>query len=183
MRPNPVLKWARAHFVERTLRGLPRTNEVLDLCCGYGFYLTMNPDAKGVDGDPVSVAQLKQQGYDVAQADVLKGLPYADGQFRHVIAHDVLEHFSMDELMVLMPEVHRVIAPGGQFWVFVPNLKGYNYGVQLDIGHKHYVTAPDIERLRVGLFELERNYAEPLPRKLGKRFTHNKEVFVLRKNP
>lgn len=179
MRPNPVLKWVRTHLVERTLRRLPRTREVLDLCCGYGFYFNINPKARGVDGDPVSVAQLAAQGFDVVQADVLKGLPYAEGEFEHVVAHDVLEHFSMDELKILLHEVHRVLAPGGRFWVFVPNRLGYDYGIRLDIGHKHFVTAPDIEELRQGLFSLERNYTEPLPRKIGTRFTHNKEVFVL----
>lgn len=181
MVPNPVLKWLRTHVVERTLRRLPRTDEVLDLCCGYGFYFTINPRAKGVDGDPVAVAQLRREGYDVDCADVLAGLPYADGAFRHVVAHDVLEHFTLDELRVLLPEVHRVLAPGGRFWVFVPNRKGFDYGVDLDIGHKHFVTAADVEELRQPLFALERSYPEPLPRRLGERFTHNKEVFVLRR--
>ena len=181
MLPNPVLKWVRTNLVERTLKQLPRTADVLDLCCGYGFYFDINPRARGVDGDPVSVAHLQARGFDIVLSDVLLGLPYGDGTFEHVVAHDVMEHFTLEESSVIMREVHRILKPGGRFWVFVPNRKGFDYGVALDIGHKHYVTAADVETLRNGLFELERAYPEPLPRMLGDHFTHNKEVFVLQR--
>lgn len=177
--PHPLLLWVRTNLVERTLRRLPKSPDVLDLCCGYGFYFQINPRARGVDGDPVAVDLLRQRGFDVVQHDVLSGLPFASGSFRHVIAHDVLEHFTLSELPTLLDEVHRVLAPGGHLWVFVPNKKGYDDGLRRDVGHRHFVTRSDIEALRGDKFILVRNYTEPLPRRLGERFTHNKEVFVL----
>jgi len=180
-RPNPVLKWIRTHCLERTLWRIPRTNKVLDLCCGYGFYFSINPHAAGIDNDPVSVGNLRAKGFDVQRGNVLAPLPYADGAFEHVIAHDVLEHFSFDDLNQLFDHVHRVLSSDGCFWVLVPNRRGYDYGVRIGVGHVLFVTAEEIQALIKGRFALEANYPEPLPRKLGRVFVHNKEVFKLRK--
>ncbi|MEA2687541.1 MAG: hypothetical protein QOD51_148 [Candidatus Eremiobacteraeota bacterium] len=150
-------------------------------CCGWGFYFSINPKAAGVDGDPRSVAELRAKGYNVRQANVLEPLPFPDGAFDWVLAHDVLEHFTFDELERVMTNVHRVLSPGGRFIVWVPNRKGYDYGIEIDVGHKLYVTEAEIRRLIPGRFALEKNYAEPLPRELGRAFTHNKEVFFLRR--
>src|ERR1043165_243668 len=82
--------WVRTTCFERTLRRLPRTDRVLDLCSGYGFYFKVNPKAKGVDGDRECVATLRRKGHDVRLANVLNGLPFPDGSFDYVLAHDVL---------------------------------------------------------------------------------------------
>jgi SAM-dependent methyltransferase len=179
IRPNPVLKWIRTQFLEPTLWRLPRNEGVLDLCCGYGFYFSINPRARGVEGDPTCVEALTRQGYKVALCDVRKPLPFKAGEFQVVVAHDVCEHFTYAELQSIFAEVHRVLQPGARFIVIVPNRKGYDYGVKIDCGHRLFVTAREIEGLRQGLFELRRNYAEPLPRWIGRFFTHNKEVFEL----
>src|SRR5262249_20818175 len=93
IKPNPLLKWVRTHFLERALWRLPRTDKVLDLCCGYGFYFSINPRAVGVDGDAASVQFLRAKGYDVRQCNVLETLPFGPNEFEYVVAHDVLEHF------------------------------------------------------------------------------------------
>ncbi|HZU36248.1 MAG TPA: class I SAM-dependent methyltransferase [Gemmataceae bacterium] len=181
-RPKPVRKFIRTWFLERTLRRVPKTRQILDLGCGYGFYFSINPHARGVDGDPVAVEYLCQQGFDVQQADFLQGLPYPDAEFEYVIAHDVLEHFRFDELESLCSEVHRILRPGGIFLVLVPNRKGYDYGLRTGAGHQLFVTRSEIERLCQGCFGLRWQYPEPLPRWLGRFFTHNKEVFELVKS-
>ncbi len=178
-KPNPLLKWVRTYLVERTLWSLPRTDEVLDLCCGYGFYFGINPNARAVDGDPACVQHLRGKGFRVEQCDILQRLPYGDGAFRHVVAHDVLEHFTFEELRHVLAEVWRVLKPGGRFLVYVPNRKGYDYGLRIGAGHRLFVTRAEIDELRRGLFGLRRHFPEPLPRWLGAFFTHNKEVFEL----
>jgi SAM-dependent methyltransferase len=177
--PNPILKWIRTRYLEPTLRRLPRTEKVLDLCCGYGFYFGINPNARAVDGDPRVVEHLRERGFHVDLCNVLEGLPHPDGEFEHVIAHDVLEHFTLDELHSLFDEVHRVLAPHGVFWVHVPNRKGYDHGLRIGAGHKMFVTRDEIERLAPGRFDLRNHYPEPFPRWIGRHFTHNKEVFHL----
>lgn len=180
-RPTPVRKWIRTHLLERTLWRLPRTDRVLDLCCGYGFYFGINPRACGIDGDARAVELLRRAGHDVVCGDVLAGLPYPDGRFEAVIAHDVLEHFELPELRRLTAEAWRVLRPGGLFVVIVPNRKGYDYGVAAGVGHRLFVTEREVKLLAEGRFTVERSYPEPLPRALGRFFTHNKEVFLLRR--
>jgi len=180
-RPSPLRKWLRARVLERTLRRLPRTSDVLDLCCGYGFYFDINPAAAGFDGDPRCVEALRARGLAVTLGNVLERLPYDDGRFGWVLAHDVLEHFALDELRRVFAEVHRILRPGGRFLVIVPNRKGFDYGLEIGVGHRLFVTAAEIAALTRGRFEVEASYPEPLPRWLGRFFTHNKEVFRLRK--
>jgi SAM-dependent methyltransferase len=179
--PGPLRRLARTYLLERTLWRLPRDGSVLDLCCGYGFYFTINPRAVGIDADPRAVEQLLKKGYDVRLGNVLEGLPYPDAGFSWVVAHDVLEHFSLSELGKLFPEVHRILGPGGRFLVLVPNRKGFEYGLRKNVGHRLFVTEREVRELARGCFEIESSYPEPLPRWLGRFFTHNKEVFQLRK--
>lgn len=179
--PGRFRKLLRTYLLERTLWRIPRDSRVLDLCCGYGFYFTINPLASGIDGDARAVAQLQKRGLDVLHANVLAGLPYADGRFSWVVAHDVLEHFTMGELEVLVPEVWRVLGSGGRFLVVVPNRRGFDYGLRMNVGHRLFVTEREIRDLASGRFEIEEHYAEPLPRWLGRFFAHNKEVFILRR--
>ncbi len=181
LRPNPVLSWIRTHFLEPTLWRLPKSDRVLDLGCGYGFYFRINPRAIGVDGNPECVGKLRALGHDVRACDLTGPLPFEDARFEWVIAHDVCEHFRYEELERLFREVRRVLAPGGAFLVIVPNRKGFDWGLRAGAGHVLFVTAAEIERLSRGLFTLDRQYPEPLPRSLGRFFTHNKEVFHLRR--
>jgi SAM-dependent methyltransferase len=179
--PGPLRKLVRTYLLERTLWRLPRDGSVLDLCCGHGFYFSINPRAAGIDADPRAIEQLSKRGHDVRLGNVLEGLPYPDAQFSWVVAHDVLEHFTIQELERLVPEVHRVLGPGGRFLVLVPNRKGFDYGVRMRVGHRLFVTEREVRQLARERFEVEASYTEPLPRWLGRFFTHNKEVFRLRK--
>ncbi len=181
LRPNPLLKWLRTRFLEPTLRRLPKTHRVLDLGCGYGFYFGINPRARGVDGNPECVRCLRGRGHDVACCDLTGALPFEDGSFDWVVAHDVCEHFHYAELERLFEEVHRILAPEGTFLVFVPNRKGYDWGLRAGAGHVLFVTAREVAQLSGRNFSVERHYPEPLPRWLGRHFTHNKEVFHLRR--
>src|SRR5215471_17185820 len=122
-KPRDFRKWLRARFLEPTVRSLPKSRDVLDLCCGYGFYFSINPSARGVDGDPDCVQQLKAKGYDVSLCNVLEGLPFPNDEFGFVIAHDVLEHFYYDDLEKIFSEVYRVLRPGGYFVAVQPNRK------------------------------------------------------------
>ena len=182
LRSSRLRTLIRIWLLEPTMRKLPREGRMLDLCCGYGFYLRMNPQASGIDGDPACVEALCAQGRDVKLANVLERFPYDDGAFDYVLAHDVLEHFVFEELETLVAEVHRVLAVDGTFVVWVPNRKGYDAGLDPAVGHRLYVTESEMEKLAAGRFTIVEHRAEPLPRALGRRFTHNKEVFTLRKS-
>jgi predicted SAM-dependent methyltransferase len=45
--------------------------------------------------------------------------PFADGEFEYIEAEDVLEH--VDNLIGIMQELHRILAPGGTLWIRGPH--------------------------------------------------------------
>ena len=55
----------------------------------------------------------------------LQKLPFAQMSFEKVYCSHVLEHFSYNELMFLLRNVHRILKPGGQFYICVPDASLY----------------------------------------------------------
>jgi SAM-dependent methyltransferase len=159
---------------------IPKTARVLDFGCGYGFYFRINPRAHGVDGDPNSVKFVNDKyGDGRAQLlNLLEELPFQDASYDWILAHDVFEHFEYPELVKILKEMARILEDQGKIVVWVPNEKGFHYS--MNSGHKLLIDNKIIEQLCSDSdFEIETNYSEPLPRRIGSRFVHNKEVFIL----
>jgi len=57
--------------------------------------------------------------------DLRKSLPIADASFNKVYCSHVLEHFTFRDLQRLLSEVHRVMRPGGEFLIVVPDASIY----------------------------------------------------------
>jgi predicted SAM-dependent methyltransferase len=57
--------------------------------------------------------------------DLRRSLPFRDATFERVYCSHVLEHFSYLDLRRLLREVHRVLRPGGQFVISVPDASLY----------------------------------------------------------
>jgi SAM-dependent methyltransferase len=93
---------------------------VVDLGCGSGRTLVWNQDLGafqvGVDVSPY-FAQEALAGANLALGD-LRRLPFADGVFTKGYALDVFEHLSRDGLAGVLREASRVLAPGGQLFVY-----------------------------------------------------------------
>ena len=79
---------------------------VVNIGCGSRKY----PGQIGLDRYPASAADLL--------ADLSRGLPFADGSVDEIVAEHVLEH--VPDLVALMEEIHRVLAPGGVLRLEVP---------------------------------------------------------------
>lgn len=179
--PTSFREWVRVRFLSGHLRKTRKYRNVLDLCCGWGFYFKINPNAWGIDLDSTCVKYLAGQGYNVRQGDITAGLPFPDATFDLVLTHDALEHFIFPELEKIFTDVHRVLKKDGFFMNIVPNKKGYKYGVKIDGGHKHFITPGEIQDIAGKQFIVVKSYPYPLPRIIGQYFTHNKEVVILRK--
>ncbi|MGA0807258.1 MAG: methyltransferase domain-containing protein, partial [Pseudohongiellaceae bacterium] len=63
-------------------------------------------------------------------------LPFVDGTFSHIVAHNVLEH--VDDLIFSITELDRVLARGGVLQIEVPHIGSYNHGT--DVTHKRGLT-------------------------------------------
>jgi SAM-dependent methyltransferase len=109
-------------------------SRVLDLSCGRGYFLqaahSVDPSLRltGVDFSPVAVktAQARNPFAKVLVADAMRtGLP--SGSFDLVTCLGALEHYS--DPPKGLREIHRLLAPKGRAFVYVPNLffLGYIY--------------------------------------------------------
>ena len=99
----------------------PRSTDlVVDLGCGSGRTLLWNRDwdaqTVGIDIAPFFARESRQQ-VDLLLGD-LRRLPFADGTFTRAFSLDVLEHLSPDALRGMLSEAARVLAPGGQLFVY-----------------------------------------------------------------
>lgn len=105
-----------------------RTAKIVDLGCGHGTLLyTLKKrgytDIAGVETSPEQVSAAHSLGLDcVKQGDinaVLASTPAASVDV--MVAFDVLEHFTKDEIISLLDSIYRVLKPGGRFIMHVPN--------------------------------------------------------------
>jgi len=49
-------------------------------------------------------------------------LEFADETFSEVVAHDVIEHFTVDDALIVLSEIHRVLKPGSEVEFRLPDL-------------------------------------------------------------
>jgi len=105
-----------------------RSVEVLDLGCGHGALIYFARRAgynntRGVDGSPEQVAAARRLGIEgVEEGDLLATLAsQMDGSLDVVVAFDVIEHFTRDELLGFVDQVQRVLRPRGRWIIHTPN--------------------------------------------------------------
>ena len=105
-----------------------KSSVILDIGCGHGAVIHFGKQAgynniTGIDGSSEQVDAAKQLGIeDVSQCDLidyLNRLPPAS--LDCVIAFDVIEHFTRDELIDLIDLVNKVLKPGGRWIIHTPN--------------------------------------------------------------
>jgi SAM-dependent methyltransferase len=93
---------------------------VIDLGCGSGRALVWNrhlgAEMIGIDISPF-FSEDARRDVPLLLGD-LRRLPFADGTFSKAWSLDVLEHLSPDALHGMLREANRVLAPGGQLFVY-----------------------------------------------------------------
>jgi SAM-dependent methyltransferase len=107
---------AKLTAVRAYLDALPAGTRVLDAGCGEGVLVDEY------------AARLHITGVDAnyASAHVMTGslmaLPFPDASFDRALCLDVLEHLAFDDQPRALAELARILAPGGELLVSVPNL-------------------------------------------------------------
>ncbi|MBU1660846.1 MAG: class I SAM-dependent methyltransferase [Chloroflexi bacterium] len=100
------------------------------------FLDQLNPSTQIMDagcGEGVLVNEYHQRGYNIIGMDlnysserVLTGnvlnMPYADSTFDVIINLDVIEHFHFPQQELIVKEFARILKPGGNLFISIPNL-------------------------------------------------------------
>ena len=109
---------ARFRRLPLTDLDLPRSSQVLDLCCGCGqstAYLVQDFDhVTGLDASPRSLDRARR---NVPQAQYVQGfaeeMPLDSARFDLVYSSAALHEMAPDRLRQILQEVDRVLKPGG----------------------------------------------------------------------
>ena len=107
---------AKMAMVRAYLRALPKPTRVIDAGCGEGVLVDefhSSLDIVGVDPNYTSAH---------VRSGSVTALPFADASFDRGLCLDVLEHLTFPEQPVALAELFRVVRPGGELLVSVPNL-------------------------------------------------------------
>lgn len=121
----------RAAYLRKLIRQhfpADRSSTVLDVGCGHGTLIHFARECgytslRGVDGSPEQVAAARQLGImGVEEGDLLRVLAnQPDTSLDVVVAFDVIEHFTRDELIPFIDQVIRVLKPNGRWIIHAPN--------------------------------------------------------------
>jgi SAM-dependent methyltransferase len=107
---------AKLEAVRTWLRALPPRTRVLDAGCGEGVLIDEFADSLAIEGlDP-------NYSSDRVRTGSLLSLPYEDRTFDRALCLDVLEHLAYEEQPRALGELFRVLRPGGELLVSIPNL-------------------------------------------------------------
>jgi 2-polyprenyl-3-methyl-5-hydroxy-6-metoxy-1,4-benzoquinol methylase len=133
---------------------LPPGARVLDIGCGQGelvrLLVTDGFDARGIDVSPEQVRIAHDAGLDrVELGDFHALLSEPADTWDAVVATDVLEHLTRDEVMRTFEEVRRALRPGGVFVARVPNAVSPMGGYTMfgDVTHETWFTSRSVAQL------------------------------------
>lgn len=100
---------------------LKKCRSILDVGCGEGRFLTLNPDKiTGIDWNSLSAKKCALNGYNVVIGDI-RNLPFKDKVFDGVHCSHVIEHFPPNEAHQILSEIDRVLHEGGGIRNSIPS--------------------------------------------------------------
>jgi SAM-dependent methyltransferase len=157
------------------LRGIDRAAPVLEIGCGAGGLLAYLQrrgfsHATGIDISAEQVALAVQRGVHASVGDVFDRLPSHNHEFAAILAVDVFEHFSRDELLRLAPLLFAALRPGGRLLVQTANGAGLFPGQVIygDLTHMTVFTPDSLAQLLrpAGFVDLACYETGPIPIRL-----------------
>jgi len=140
---EPSVTWWDHKYLP-LLDDLDRAAPILEIGCGGGgllAYLARRgfSHAAGVDISAEQVEVARRRGVQAEVGDVFEYLAGQGETLAAIIAVDVFEHFSRDELVRLAPLVYRALRPGGRLLVQTANGAGL-FAAQVIYGDLTHLT-------------------------------------------
>ena len=154
---------------------VPRDQPVLELGCGPGQlleYLGQRGFRRrlGIDLSEEQVRRARARQQPALVADAVPFLRTQPGRFGLVVAVDVFEHFTRDELIPLVEAIHAALRPAGVLLVQTANGQGLfpNQVIYGDLTHVTILTPGSLGQLlrRSGFAELTFAETGPVPVRL-----------------
>jgi SAM-dependent methyltransferase len=123
--------------------------DILDIGCGFGwceldFIKKGCRSIKGIEIAGVDLEAAKENVHDPkASFDIGSAIdiPYAPKSFDTVVSWEVIEHIPKNTELAMFKEIHRVLRPGGSFYLSTPHrhlLSNVMDPAWWLIGHRHY---------------------------------------------
>ncbi len=107
---------AKLAAVRAWLDRLPPSTKVLDAGCGEGVLVSEYAGRLAIEGVDSNYSS------EHVRSGSVTALPYPDATFDRVLCLDVLEHLAHEEQSLALAELRRVLRPGGELLVSIPNL-------------------------------------------------------------
>lgn len=139
--------------------------KALDIGCGRGEWISLLNEngfnARGIDINESMVKVASQKGLNAAVSDALGELKSLDENSIDIItAFQVVEHIKFDDVLELIKEAKRVLAPCGILILETPNPENIMVGTQwfyLDATHKNPIPC-ELLSFATHYYGLERNF-------------------------
>ncbi len=189
VRPGGYVQWeylSRQRLLStRVARRASGGIRVLDIGCGYGTLSLTLREAAGLDVAAMDILRERVMSVvskrasrpppargrlDLLMGNAERGLPFRPATFDAVVATEVLEH--LDEPARMLAEVHRVLRPGGRFYMTTPNAEALPYRLL------RFLPKPIVKRLAASLTTAHL-HPELLDRHASHPDEHRREGFTL----
>lgn len=113
--------------LSRILEGIPKGSKILDVGCGTAhltnWILEQGFEVYGIEPSQEMYNYAKQNFPHIeVKKSISSDIPYPDNSFDLIVAFEVLRYLDKDENKKSFKEFHRVLKPGGQFFLTQVNL-------------------------------------------------------------
>jgi 2-polyprenyl-3-methyl-5-hydroxy-6-metoxy-1,4-benzoquinol methylase len=130
---------AKLSAVRRYLDALPGSTRVLDAGCGEGVIVEEYAERLAITGVDANYSSARVRHGSVT------ALPFDEGAFDRALCLDVLEHLQYEEQPLALAELFRVLRPGGELLVSVPNLAHLQSRIQFLLRGRLIRTASELK--------------------------------------
>jgi len=162
-----IYKWYLRNWMPKDKQA-----NILDAGCGCGhllqcFSMWGYSNVTGVDVSPEQVKFAKKIHPNVIQADTLEFIEGQKEQFDLIVAIDLIEHFTKEEVVRFLDACHKSLKSGGQLIIQTPNadspfgpIPGFG-----DFTHEIYLNIGSLRGVMTvcGFIEIEGRETGPIP--------------------